>query len=466
MPRHCTRFFMPFALAGALFATSPALAETMKAAVTAAVTENPRALASDAEVKTAALELLQQDRDYLPTVSVYGEAGPAWYWDPARLSPADNNKVSFGAEAGVVAEYTLFDGYRRANTTYAAAARVDGAIFRLLDASETLALNAVEAYIDVFRHRQLVNIARENISRHENIAGQVADLVEGGKLPVSDQFDVDQRVLAAKLYLVQVREALAKAEARYENVVGHKPGHNLRIQWLRSLPMTKDALIRQALQGSARIKALDALVQATRYDGKAERADERPQVKLRAGANVGQNLDGVPGFQSDAYAGLLVEWKVFEGGRSPRRAAAAQRTNAEQFRRDEAVRDVREMAAEVWASYEANIERTVLFDRQLAAARGTVEQYQDQFLAGTRTLIQVLDAERAYFNIRFEDISAEAAYVFNQYQMLAVQSRLAAHFGVAHADVPLMPDFEARALDAGDFTPPSQVFGSAIPSLE
>ncbi len=455
-----------FALALALTAGLPAFAETMKAAVAAAVTENPAAQASSSEVRTAALELLQQDRDYLPTVTASAEVGPAYYWDPARLSPANNNKVSLGAQAGVVAEYVLFDGYRRANTTYAAAARVDGAIFHLLDASETLALNAVEAYIDVFRHRQLAAIARENIARHEVIARQVAELVSGGKLPVSDQFEVDQRVLAAKLHLVQVKEALAKAEARYESVVGHKPDHRLSVDWLRQLPMSEDALITRALRGNARVKALDAAVQATRYDARADQADELPQVKLRAGANVGQNLDGVPGFQADAYAGLLVEWELFAGGRSARRAAGVQRTSTAQAKRDRAVREIRELAAGVWAAYEANIERTVLYDRQLSAARGTVVQYQDQFLAGTRTLLDVLDAERSYFNIRFDDISAEAAYVFNQYQMLAVQSRLAAHFGVDHADAPLMPDFEARALEAGEYTPPGQVFGSAIPALE
>lgn len=444
----------------------PASAETMKQAVTTAVTTNPLAQARSAEVKTSALELLQRDEDYLPTVNLYANAGPAYYNDPARLSPANNGKVSVGGEVGVTVDYVLFDGYRRANQTYASAARVDESIFRLLDASETLALNAVEAYIDVVRHRQLVAIARENISRHERIAAQVDDLVSGGRSPTSDKFEVDQRVLSAKLHLVEVQQALANAEARYESVVGHKPDGRLSIEWVSNLPLTSDALVRAGLHRSLRVKALDTAVQATKYDAEAARADEFPQVKIEAGANYGRNLNGVPGSQTNAYVGLMADWQIYAGGRDARRAAGKQRTFAAQFERDRAVRDVRELALKVWNAYNANIERSVLYDRQLSAALSTVNQYREQFLAGTRTLLEVLDAERTYFNIRFEDVSVEASYAFNQYQMLAVQSRLAEHFGVKHADVPLMPEFEARALEAGDFQTPGSVFGSSIPSLE
>jgi adhesin transport system outer membrane protein len=90
----------------------------------------------------------------------------------------------------------------------------------------------------------------------------------------------------------------------------------------------------------------------------------------------------------------------------------------------------------------------VLLDRRVSAARKTSEQYQDQFRAGTRSLLDVLDAERTFFNVLFESVSADASFTFNQYRMLAAQSRLAAHFDIEPADVPLEPDFTARAQQA------------------
>lgn len=451
-----------FAVCAGLFFSGPLAAESLRDAVRSAVTENPRARVHDADVKASALELMSLERDYLPTLTATASAGGYYYNDPARLTPANNNRVSAGLEAGLVAEYTIFDGYRRANAVYRDAARVDGTIFGLLDASETLALNAVEAYIDVLRHRQLVAISNVNVSRHQDIQRQVRDLVDGGRLPASERFEVDQRVMAAKLTLVQVREALGQATARYEAVVGHAPGKHMAMPGVSNLPMTRDAFLARATQASYRVKAAETAIRSAEYEQDIGKARDLPQVVLRGGADVGQNLQGVPGRQYDAYVSLGLEWEIFSAGRRARDGALTMRTVQAMAERDKIVREVRELALSTWASYHANIERTVLLDRQLSAARQASNQYQTQFEAGTRTLLDLLDAERAWFNTRFEDVSAEASYAFNQYQLLAIESRLAKHFGIKPAEVALLPDFEARAKSEGAY----QIFNTDIPTLE
>ena len=53
----------------------------------------------------------------------------------------------------------LFDGWDRSNDIYRSAATVDAAALRLLERSEALGLDAVEAYIDVQRHTQILGVA-------------------------------------------------------------------------------------------------------------------------------------------------------------------------------------------------------------------------------------------------------------------------------------------------------------------
>jgi adhesin transport system outer membrane protein len=440
----------------------PAQAESLTSAVRSAVTDNPQARVRSADVQATALDLLGRERDFLPTVTATAEVGAYYYNDPARLAPANNNRVTAGARANVEARYVIFDGFRRANAVYRDAAKVDGSIFRLLDASETLSLNAVEAYIDVLRHRNLAAVARQNILKHQEIGAQVLDLVDGGRLPASDRFEVDQRLVSAKLVAVEVQQALADAEVRYEAVVGHPPNGPMSLPGVRSLPLTREAFVVRATKQSHRVKAADAVVQQRRYDEEIVRSGTLPQVSARTGANAGLNQNGVPGRSVDAYVALGAEWEVFSGGRKAQQRAATMRTVQAMAERDRAVLDLRELAGTTWNAYSANIERTVLLDRQLSATRRTADQYLTQFQAGTRSLIEVLDAEAAWFNARFEDVSAEASYAFNQYQILAVESRLASHFGVRRADVPLMPDFERRAVENGPFS----VFSTDIPALK
>jgi adhesin transport system outer membrane protein len=161
--------------------------------------------------------------------------------------------------------------------------------------------------------------------------------------------------------------------------------------------------------------------------------------------------------------GVRVDWEFYAGGREARERALQHRTSEARAERDAVRREVFETAERTWHAYDANIERTVLLSRRLSAARKTADQYQEQFQAGSRSLIDVLDAERTIFNVRFEQVSAQASFTFSQYRLLASQSLLAKRFNVTSANVALNPDFVSRATTARR---PQAIFNTEIKALE
>jgi adhesin transport system outer membrane protein len=416
-----------------------ARAETMAAAVRAAVTSNPAAQAENANVRATALELLGTRREYLPTVNLTAGVGGEFTYDPGRLSPADDSRVRLKREVGLTAELVIFDGYRRANLVYARAAQLDGSIFRLLDASETMALNAVETYIDVIRHRELLAIARQIVVRYGQILVQVRDLVDAGRLPVSDRFELEGRLLAARQAVLEVEQALENARARYAVIVGHPPSAPMSIPPVGHLPASLQILTRQAVENSYRVRYADSQVEVSRFDQGIERSQHLPQVKLRAGATYGWDRGGTNGPDGDAFVGVQLNWQLYSGGRNPRAAALTERTREALAERHEVVREVHELAARAWNAYRTGIAQVQLIHRQVGTARKLAEQYAEQFEAGSRSLLEVMEAERALFNYRFERVSAEASLAFAQFRILAAQGRLASHFGVAQANMPLDP---------------------------
>jgi adhesin transport system outer membrane protein len=449
-----------FVLAVSLWAGS-AHAEPLSAAVEAAVATNPAVLAAGAEARGSAYEVLQLQSEYQPAVRLFGEAGPQWVNDPSNLSSEDNEDWKISRTIGIEAEVVLFDGYRRANLVYASAARVDGNIFRLLDASETMALNATEVYIDVYRHRALVAAAEGNLERHRAIAAQVAELVDGGRLPLSDRLQVEDRVRAAELAVIEVRRALEDANARYTRIVGRPPSGPMSIPVLSGLPRNSAALLETAVQRSYRVRVAETELNSAAYAQRIVEADRSPRVTLNAGGRYGQDVDGASGDDSDLFVGLRFNWTLYQGGRTPQSRALIEARSKAMSDRNVAIREVRELSERTWNGYRANGQAARVLADQLASSEALVGQFRSEFEAGTRSLLDVLEAERVRFDVEFEKLSADASFAFSTYRLLAVESRLAEHFGVKPANMPFQADFESRAL-----AEPRSVFRTAIPALE
>ncbi|MDW4496603.1 TolC family protein [Sulfitobacter sp. D35] len=447
-------------VSSALAISQHAAAEPIGDAVRHALTTNPSIRASQSEMRASAYELMELRGEYLPTVRVFGEAGYQRIDDLENLSPDENDDTIDTQQIGASARLVLFDGFRRANLVYANAARVDGSIFRLLDASETMALNATETYIDVVRHQTLVGVARRNIARHREIGAQVRDLVQGGRLPFSDELTIDDRITSAQLALQDVERALRDATVRYERIVGRRPSAPMSLQ-RASVPGSEQALKQTAVRNSYRVKFAQSQVNQSRHNQEVELSDRLPQVALRAGISRDLNRSGGPGQRTDRSVGLGFEWKLYQGGRKAQKNALAERTGKALSEREVAVRDVHEMAGRAWNNYVSGLERQATLTRQLAIDRTIVDVYGEEFLAAKRSLLDLLEVERARFSTEFQKVSADASVAFSSYRVLAAQSTLAQHFGVKPSDMALEPNFEDRALVS-----PSRVFNTTIEPLQ
>jgi adhesin transport system outer membrane protein len=439
------------------------LSDSLHDAVRAAVTTNPTGRAANADVQATAFELLQLRGEYLPTIELFGEFGGDFVntSNLTLLTARNNNQMRLGGSVGVAANFTLFDGFRRANQVYRNAAALDGSIFRLLDASETMALNATEAYIDTLRHRHLIQVMTENVERHREIRSRVRDLVDTGALPSSDLFEAEEQTLAAQIALLDVERALADAGARYEAVIGKPPGARMSLPQVGGLPGSLQNLTITAVKNSYKVRYADTLVRQAGYEKGVQEADLLPTVDFRAGINQNVNRRLTTGGETDAFVGLRMSWEFSTGGRRATRNALTSRVREAMAERDLAVRDVQELAARAWNAYHTAQKRVQLTDRQLRSTRQILDQYETQFEAGTRSLLDLLSAERAFYNTRFQDVSSEAALAFARFRLLAAQSRLSDYFGVDPADIPLDPRFHDQVIGR-----PTQIFNTDIPALE
>ncbi|KAF0137865.1 MAG: outer membrane protein LapE [Rhodospirillaceae bacterium] len=89
----------------------------------------------------------------------------------------------------------------------------------LSNARRAIALDAVEAYLDVLRNQELVGIAIENVTVYRAAPAGVRERVAGGQSGAGDLQQAISRLAAASDAKVQVERDLEDTRTRYQRVV-------------------------------------------------------------------------------------------------------------------------------------------------------------------------------------------------------------------------------------------------------
>jgi len=411
-----------------------ASAHSVQTAVQTALTSNPQIKASDANFRALTYDLLQTQAGFMPTVRLFGDVGNEYVDNPQGLSPADNATAKIKSELGVVAELTLFDGFARANQVYAAAARVDQSAFQLLDASETMALMVTEQYINIARQQQLLGVAERNLRRLRQISRQARTMVDGGRLPASDYFQVESAIFSAQATIAEIQRRLAEASARYKRLVGIAPHANFALPKPVRPPASIEEYVKSSVANSYRVRVAGKAVDIRGFEEKVAEADYAPQVKLNAGASVGNNLDGSRGSEKRAFVGVGVSWQLYGGMRDERRMGLSERKNEALYQRMAVIREVEELATVAWTAFQTNMVRSEFLGSETRSLQRMSASYNQEFEMATRSVLDLLIVENRLYNARFQQINAAAILSYNGYRALAAQSKLAKHFGIKDSD--------------------------------
>ena len=175
----------------------------------------------------------------------------------------------------------------------------------------------------------------------------------------------------------------------------------------------------------------DANIDAAKFERERAISAYAPQIFAEGSASYGRKLDGTPGRSTDVRGGVTFSWNLFSGlQRRNRLNEMSARLNASKHQRDARVRATRAQVERAWAGMTRGRKRLSVIRQQVAANKGIVRAYQEEYELSKRSLLDLLDAESALFNSRFQLSSVEAVYKFASYQLMASMGRLLPSIGV------------------------------------
>ncbi|NVK34339.1 MAG: TolC family outer membrane protein [Rhodobacteraceae bacterium] len=403
----------------------------MQQAVQSAVATNPDILETSANRRARDQEYRGSQGAFLPSLSLSGEIGAQRLDRPGSFTRNNNDQWRTRKQLSVNVEQLLFDGFGSVNEVYRQAARVDGAALRVLERSEAVALDAVEAYIDVIRHTAILSQARVNVGKHSSIMNDVRQRFDGGDAGAADLSQAQERVAASEIIVADIQRSLLETIAKFERTVGEKPARlaPAKPASVPSGPVSR--LVDISATRHPQIQAALADVDAVKYEYETTKSAFLPRVTLQGTASVGDDLDGVEG-RNNQYSGKLAfSWNLYNGGRDrARQLQYTEQLTETTVRVDRVRRDIKEAIERSWAAVQTGTAKIHAIQKQVAANNKVVNGYLDEYDIGERTLLDVLNAENSLFNSKIDLISARAIYAFSTYQLRATTGDLLSYLNV------------------------------------
>lgn len=419
-------------------AQSAGPATSAKEAVQRAVVSNPEVQARWHAFRAAREEQNVARGGYLPRLDLSAGVGRERQTDPGLA-----NRDYTRRNASLALSQMLYDGFAtRSEVSRLGHAKL-ARYFELLDATETTALEALRAYEDVLRYRDLVQLAQQNYVQHRQVYEQIQQRVEAG---VGRRVDLEQasgRLALAESNLLTEASNLHDVSARYQRVVGELPGEALAPTGLTGLqlPESVEEGLRAAYQASPAFNAAAEGVRSARAEADGRRSRFQPRVDLRARSDLGNNLDGINGHSDTQVVEVVLTYNLFNGGSD--QAAVRQfveRLDQARDLRDRSCRDLRQTLAIAYNDRLRLMEQLRYLDQHQLSIAKAREAYRKQFDIGQRTLLDLLDTENEYFQAQRAYANANHDYALAHARTLAGMGKLLAALEVRRGDLPSLSE--------------------------
>ncbi len=437
-------------LLGTVFAASALMpfaahALSLKEAVKVAIETNPEIGQALANREATEFELQQALGLYAPRLDVEASVGAQLSNTPSRRAAGINNDPLYPAQIGLTASFDLLDGGFRDSESARQAARIDSASFRVLERSEVIGLEVARLYFEILLQARIVDLARSNVSFHQDTLANVVDAISSGQLTEADRQQATERLAAASAQVIQAQEALEAAKIGFAKNVGAKfSSAKMPSRVGKYLPKSLEAAVKTGINNNPRIRVAGADVDAASALVDQAEGALGPKLSLEGRGLVGSDNTGSAGYSTDLSGKLVLRWNIFDGGIKSAKVQETMRRESEALLGQQvAAREVEEAVRVSWDRIHRQNELAGAYANQLSASDGIVSAYREQFTIGQRSLLDVLDSQNTRFNVQVQAETANFSARFAEYRLLAATGSLLAYLDVS---APKQSDAYARDL--------------------
>jgi len=412
---------------------TPALADTIEAALVRAYQNNPQLNAQRASVRSTDENVPQALSGYRPRVSITGSAGYQ-YTDsnttsggsPSTIVRTEFHGTDPPRSIGATVTQTLFNGQQTANKTRAAESQVSGAREALRVLEQTVLLSAATIYMDFLRDSAIVEVQRSNTRVLTQTLKQTKDRFNVGEVTRTDVAQSEAQLAAGVTQQLTAEANLVTTRSNFRRIIGNEPEQLAPGSPVdRFLPGTLPSAVDLSLLENPNVTAAMFGIDVNYLQVKVNEGALLPTVSLQASVaqSYEQSLTVFRSFGASAIAQLSVP--VYQGGAEYSLIRQSKETLAQQRLNLEMTRDAtRANTVTAWGQLVAGRAQVTSAQSQVTASEIALNGVREEAKAGQRTTLDVLNAQQALVNARVALVTAQHDRVVASYAVLNAVGRL------------------------------------------
>ena len=404
---------------------------TIQDALAQAYSTNPTLQTARAQLRATDEGVPQALSGWRPTVIFAGTVGGTV--GQITTMPPDGSRLVNGRDNTPIntQQLTLTQPVYSGGATRANTNRADNQVFgqrgRLLASEQTVFTNVVNSYVNVIQSQQTLQL---NINNEQVLTRQLQatnDRFRVGEITRTDVAQAEAALAGARATRQTSEGNLQIARSQYRQYVGELPDQLVEPQPLR-LPVKNQAeAVQLAAQNNPNVVAALFDDAAARDNIDVQFSALMPQLSIQAQGSRTENTI-IAGERTVAGQVVLsASVPLYQGGAEYSRVRQARQ---QQQQTHKTLDDIRTQAVEQAAqAWETLVSSRATIDSDRSAIRANqiaLEGVQREAIVGSRTTLDVLNAEQALLNSRVTLVQNLASYINASYAVAAAIGRLTA----------------------------------------
>ena len=401
-------------------------AETLSEALAEAYQTNPDLVAERSRVRAVDEQVPQALSNWRPQVSLSGRYGVRKL-DRNANTGVDTDRTDQPQSVGLVISQNLFRGFRTQAETERAENRVAAARSNLIGTEQSVLLEGVVGYVTVLRDTAVFQLRTNNVGVIEQQLQATRDRFEVGELTRTDVAQAESRLARAVADRTTAEANLESSRAAYRKAIGRDPEALQQPELPPNLPQSEEDAQGAAAKNNPDVIFADFNERAARSDIELRRGELLPTLTLDATIDRDKDISGSDVKDTESALTARLSVPLYQSGAVYSRIREAKQT-ASQRLSELALRkrEAEQQASDAWEDFRAAQARITSFESEVRAQEVAFEGVQQEAQVGSRTVLDVLDAEQELLDARVNLVSARRDLIVSGYALLSAVGRLTA----------------------------------------
>ncbi len=400
---------------------------TLEEVIALVFRHNPKILAKREQLRSIEMLEKQAYSGYLPRIDIYGGVGTEHRNYKSTFVPNSYTEDVAPHRIGIKANINLYEGGKTESNIKIAKNKKLAESYALKDEEQSICMQAIEVYLSYLNSIKILDLKKNNKFIMQAHYRECKDRVSLGRGTSTDIAQSEARLSRADSQLIFSEITYKNICERFYRIVGRMPKKLKSLDTSKIekfMPYSLEEAENIAISNHPKLKQLMYLKKIAEESVVLAKSGLMPKVDVSVSA-IHQKKDMMLNRLSKCQAELTVTVPVYEGGVSGYKAQEANHQVLMYINDlENTKREILEAVRYSWNEIQRNRSEIISVKLQVNANKKALDGVKDESINGSRTTLDVLNAEQELLDTKVDLSHAEHDLIKAYFALLRAIGRL------------------------------------------